>query len=127
MSPELKKQMKEMAHRYSIRPIDRKTNGPVPQLALAYEAGFTVAVELLEKENQERKERNTILAEGSKELLSSKAEMYHVVLSENVELRASLAIAKKERLAYEKLANEWMQDYDKLKAKYEPSMLVIDD
>lgn len=31
---------------------------------------------------------------------------------------------KAERDDYEKLAKSWMQDYDKLKAKYEPSVLV---
>ena len=29
-----------------------------------------------------------------------------------------------ERAEYEKVANEWMQDYDRLKEKYEPDILV---
>ncbi len=28
---------------------------------------------------------------------------------------------------WERLANEWMKDYDKLKAKYEPMVAAIDD
>lgn len=42
---------------------------------------------------------------------------------EVVEKSAYLAL-EKERDEYERLANEWMQDCDKLKEKYEPMVLV---
>ena len=42
-------------------------------------------------------------------------------------LRAQLAKCNRERLDYEKLANEWMHDYDKLKEKYEPTEMIFSD
>lgn len=45
--------LKRMAHDYSLRMTGRKTQKPSPALALAFEAGFNAAVEILQKENDE--------------------------------------------------------------------------
>ena len=41
-------------------------------------------------------------------------------------LLAEVERLKKQRDAYEKAANEWMNEYDKLKIKYEPEELIYD-
>lgn len=43
---------------------------------------------------------------------------------ENDELKEKLTAAKHEVKLWERVANEWMQDHDKLKEKYEPMTLV---
>lgn len=49
------------------------------------------------------------------------------ILRDNVNLKRKLAAVRRERNAYKRVAEEWMRDYDKLKEKYEPTIIVTSE
>lgn len=81
----------------------------------AFEAGYTAAQSQLEQENARLREQVTTLQLSLQVALVTDDE------------RVELLRLKAECNEWERLANEWREDYDKLKNKYEPMFATVSE